>query len=711
MINRMDMRHLAFLARESRSRFEATLQSFLPGSWEGLSEASLSGSMTALKKELADSPELLQLFQVNLLGAFLLKKNRGPGRQLDWFRESLALSSVFEMTKWDDVLQGRWRSVPVLLTAEGAFTCWFLVGCLPGKNARDVVPGWAVPLFDHDALECIHESAAASRVLEDAGVWERLVCCPLLKATGRARVYGSSLGLPLTLGFVAVLKDQSIPVDVAATGTIDRTGAVGPVGDLEKKVTHAFSEGYKVFMYPEGNAPQGETRTGHEAVPVSNLKEAWMVSTLFSPGRRRELNLFTGMLNEPGTFAANCENIPVEWLMWIRKRETAERAVRSIEASGTLLNTLAGGLERCLERWDLERADAITGLFKGMDLTRTAMSAPSAVFRWLTQNLALANHRGKVKAAEVLVARIAPLTGQVAAVDLDLCATYYNHAFVTLHDAYRFEPELTGGLKKVLDVLERRFDVECMAGCRVNPTLGALYGSIAQNFGFCGPRFIDETLYYADLARKCFGEGESPEHREDNLRPFNYTTYALLDAGDPDKATGFLLSYLDLDSPDLIPEACDGFSLWEHAIVARLLAETEHPGVVSRYLAEALRIKQGLVKTAHPWQLWLYNLGRIALALGRRQEARALFDESLELCLSHEHGPTVHIMALLPLSGLDFLGECDRVRANLVGDRLRAEAQALNPKHFRLLVDEPDLKKILSRLREKPGALFPFSYR
>lgn len=661
--------------------------------------------------ELADSPELFQLLQVNLLGAFLLKKTRGPGRLFDWFRDSLNLSSVFEKTAWDDVLQGRWRSVPVLLTAEGAFTCWFLVGCLPGTNTRDVVPGWAVPLFDHDALECIHESAAASRDLEDAGVCGRLVCCPLLKVTGRPRVYGSSLGLPLALGFVAVLKDQSLPVDIAATGSIDRTGEVGPVGDLEVKVTHAFSEGYRVFIYPEGNAPPGETRTGTEAVPVSNLNEAWMVSTLFSPGRRRELNLFTGMLKEHRTFAANCENIPVEWLMWIRKRGTAESAVQSIGASGTLLNILAGGLERCLERWDLERADVMAGLFKEMGLTRTALVAPSAVVRWRTQNLALANHRGKVKEAEALVARIAPLIEQVAAVDLDLCTTYYNHAFVTSHDAYRFEPGLTESLKKVLNVLERRFDVECMAGCQVNPTLGALYGSIAQNFGFCGPRFIDEMLRYAALARNCFGGGRFPEHRDNNLRQFNYATYALLDAGDPEKATEALCAYLDLDSLELVPEACEGFSPWGHAIAARFLAETEHPGMASRYLAEALRMKQRLVKTAHPWQLWLYNLGRMALQLGRSEEAKTLFGESLELCLAHDHGPTVHLMALLPLAGLDLLGSLDRLKANSLGDRLRAEAQALNPQHFRLLVDEPDFKTVLFRIRERPGVFFPFSYR
>ena len=260
-------------------------------------------------------------------------------------------------------------------------------------------------------------------------------------------------------------------------------------------------------------------------------------------------------------------------------------------------------------------------------------------------------------------------------------------------------------------MLERRFEVECTAGCQVNSTLGALYGSMAQNFGFCGPRFIDQTLRCADLAEKCFAEGRFLEYREESLRPFSYATYALLDAGDVEKVTEVLCSYLDLDSLELVPEACEGFSPWGHAIVARFFAESEHPGMASRYLVDALRMKQGLVKPVHPWQLWLYNLGRIALALGRKQDAKNLFDESFELCLSQEHGPTVHLMALLPLAGLDFLGECDRVRANLVGNRLRAEAQTLNPKHFRLLVEEPDLKKILSRLREKPGALFPFSYR
>ncbi|MFZ7110050.1 MAG: S16 family serine protease [Desulfatiglandales bacterium] len=711
MRTKTDIRHLAFLARESRPRLEFRLQSFLREPWKGVPERALSDSVKNLKDELADSPGVFQLFQVNLLGAFLLQKNQAPGRVIEWFRHSLSLSTVFEDAAWRDVLKGRWRAVPVLLTAEGAFVCWFLVGCLPGQGTWDVVPGWAVPLFDKDALKGIQEAAAASLDLESGDPRTRLVCCPLLKPTGRLRIQGKSLGLPLALGFLAALKDQAIPKDVAATGSIDQSGDVGRVGDLERKTAHAFSAGCKIFLYPEDNDPLEDRPEGREVVPVSTLKEAWMVSKLFTPERRRELNLFSSMLGKPQMFAANCENIPAEWLIWARKQAVAKHTVQSIGESGGLLNTLAVGLERCLERWDLERADAITGLFKDTDLAGAARTAPSAVLRWLTQNLALANHRGRVEEAEILVERIGPLTGQVAAVDLDLCATYYNHAFVTLHNAYRFEPELTQDLKTVLEVLKKRFDVECKAGCMVNPTLGALYGSVAQNFGFCGPVFIDQTLRHAELAGRCFGGGRFPEHKEGGLRRFNYMAYAHLDAKDLSRAGEVLLAYLEVDTLERVPDVCDDFSPWSHALAARYLAEARHPGIASRYLDKAFRMKKGWVMTSHPWELWLYNLGRMAVQLGKRREAETLFEGSLELCFAQEHGPTVHLMALLPLSALDHLGSLDRARADALGGRLREEARALNPYHFRSFVEAQDLKVFLSRLWGAPGGLFPFSYR
>jgi len=240
--------------------------------------------------------------------------------------------------------------------------------------------------------------------------------------------------------------------------------------------------------------------------------------------------------------------------------------------------------------------------------------------------------------------------------------------------------------------------------------MGALYGSITQNYGFCGPGYFHETEKYSALARKAFGEGEIPEHKEKGwLRQLHYLAYAELDAGLPIRAKQTLFRYFEIKTWKELWPSVRRFSEWHHALLARFLAEAGDTSIRKKYFDLVFARRQEVLKPQHPRQLWAYNLGRLAQGLGRKEEARELYSESLALSLSREFGPTVHVMALLPLSGLWNLGSLSCVDYEEAEKVIRSAAARLHPEHFRLL-HENDLQKVLREVSKKPGKMFPFTY-
>lgn len=99
------------------------------------------------------------------------------------------------------------------------------------------------------------------------------------------QVTGPSAGLAFTLGVVDRLTpgDLSGGRQVAATGTIDPSGAVGPIGGITQKARAAVDAGASLMLYPAGTskAEVREVRAiakGHMKVhPVANVDDALAV--------------------------------------------------------------------------------------------------------------------------------------------------------------------------------------------------------------------------------------------------------------------------------------------------------------------------------------------------------------------------------------------------------------------------------------------------
>jgi PDZ domain-containing protein len=92
------------------------------------------------------------------------------------------------------------------------------------------------------------------------------------------RVGGPSAGLAFTLGVIDVLTPGELTGGerVAATGTIDSAGNVGPVGGVAQKTAVVVDEGYDVFLVPSSELEAAAERAGDrvQVIPVDTLQEA-----------------------------------------------------------------------------------------------------------------------------------------------------------------------------------------------------------------------------------------------------------------------------------------------------------------------------------------------------------------------------------------------------------------------------------------------------
>ena len=90
---------------------------------------------------------------------------------------------------------------------------------------------------------------------------------------------GPSAGLMFALGVIQKLERQDIThgCKIAGTGTIDYTGAVGPIGGAKQKILAARAAGARYFFVPTEQDNQGPAKANAgnvKVIPVDTLKQA-----------------------------------------------------------------------------------------------------------------------------------------------------------------------------------------------------------------------------------------------------------------------------------------------------------------------------------------------------------------------------------------------------------------------------------------------------
>jgi tetratricopeptide (TPR) repeat protein len=395
------------------------------------------------------------------------------------------------------------------------------------------------------------------------------------------------------------------------------------------------------------------------------------------------------------------------WIRWAVARRKLAGAADRIAASPDLFENLLARLEEVLASRDLGLSSAISGVINPDHFNLLTASAPRAAFKWCTRNIALANHHGDIFGAINWMKQSDPLLERTSQVDPEAVADHFNHRLVTHHNRYHFVPGIPPELNGPIEFLENQLAVKKQAGSQVDITLGRLYGTLGQNFAFCGEGHFESALEYFKKARSALGEYTVPDFKPEWMRQINYEAVAYLDAGRFEEARQRVCAYLEVSGLNAVrPEAIALEPPWKHNLLARFLADTLEAGLCRHYLSWAGESGFAPPGPNHPWQLWAFNVGRIAISLGESEAAAAAFKISLERCLRAK--PTIRVMALLGLSGLVHMSALPE-NISEIESEVRRAADELSADHFTDVIQSPFIN-VLEKVWREPGRLFPFSY-
>lgn len=700
----MDLETLAFMANRPAGHPFVRETLLTPGAMSPPTgtAAAFRELAAGLAEALAPSPGLADLFRLHILALRLIRPDEAP----PWLDEWLGETASPWLPRW----RGRWRAVPLhLVNDAGATRRWLLVGVIPGGGRGPLLPPWAEPLADEAARIALTSALKAARTIRPLSPGDRALAFPLIVPNGVRQIRGASLGLPAALGWAAASGDAPLPSTIAATGAVTPDGRVKPVSGVEEKL-RAAEDTSAVFLCPAENLPVPPPESPI-CLPVADLGEAWMHSQLYTPERAGRLGLMAEALRHPGRLVDNLADLPPDWITWAHREGRIQSAVTGVTGDPHRFRNLVDRFEIMVHAGDSPRASAVAGLLQPADLDRVRQTAPLAAFRWCAVNLSLANHRGRIDRARQWARDAFELLPEARRADIEAVVTFFNHFLVSRHSRYLFTPDLPEALDEILAHLERQHDLNREFGCPTFPVLGRLYGSIAQNFAFCGPDHLSRTEDYADRAAIALGRGAVPEMAPEWRRQSNYLVYARLDAGPDsiDVARTALFDNLAVETWSGVWDRLPEMSRWEHAVLARFCADCPDEAPAREYRDRAARPATRRRDREHPWQLIFWNLGRMAHAHGDDAAARRAFQESLDRCLHEALGESVRVMALLPLAGLhqmDALSDAHR-RRHLAS--VREAAGRLSAQHFRRL-DEASAKEILEWVWRHPAGLFPFSY-
>lgn len=625
------------------------------------------------------------------------------------------------LPEWVFRFQGSWRLVSVVTVESADPRCGcivpFMVGTVSPAESVSCWPSWMTRHLDGSALSGIETAFAAARRI--CGIDFSLFVFPLMAPDDDWMVQGRSLGLPMALGAMSALKKEPLISDVLATGDIEAMDPfrIFPAAAVAPKIQAATEASFRLVLIPDTDRNGGKGDPLHRQMPVvgvvGNLNEAWMWATWFSSERESDLLLYQQITRRQDAklLVNNCRNIHIELLESLLScngyPQLSERLVQDRECVETLVDKLGACLST--ETFSLKRALAIRRLISRETVfPKMAELWPTSAFKWAIWNLKLANAIGDNSDSRCWQKEATTLQNHCRELDPQANSQFINNLCVTLHNAYAFHPDIPEAFRLALDNEERYHHGQ------VNPVLGAMYGTLAQHYGFCGPPYLHDVVHYVGLAQKMFGDGRVNELRQEWVREFAYLVYAFLDAKDFEAARKALWRYLEVQSwSDLKPWTV--MKPYERFTAARYMADRL---AMDADEAES-RIADHWLKTVHyesascpehPHQLIAWNMGRIAWELKQTDTAKGWWEKSLELCGSG--GETVAVMALLPLSGLHRAGGFSERHCGMTGNILQHIrcSQSLHRDHFKPLLGG-SLEGTLNLVWNHAKRFFPFSYR
>lgn len=664
--------------------------------------------LTGLQRRL-DPPLWRCLLKAAVSAALGRKWEPGAEDFLDLVQRFVTLSELGFDLDWEHVRRAGW-ALAALPTARGpkAHIFWALIGAIPDS------PSFHAAFSPVATLEPTARAALerAHRLFRERTQKAMAFLALVPPLPPNVSIQGPSWALPAYLGAWEAHLGNPAPQRtrrVAATGDVDHEGNILPVGFVKEKAKAAARAGFRVMFCPWGSADTCPPSAGLQLLEVKDLQAAEFLWELEETGAEKASLRDLERLRSPEDLAAGLRSLDPRLRGWSGFPDTYARTVRKVMQNPRDAERFTESMERLFSgaSVDLGWMETLLAPIGPKELQEMAGQAFFTSFRLAHLRWAVAVQKGD--ADEALrwadYCRSYPMERLSAYPEgIDRIADFCNRRFVTeYHALYRFCPELPEWLTEMRDKLESVRETQAINGIKpARPSLGKLYGTIAQNYGFCGPMYLEECQRSVSSAKEAFGGLKVPELEKDCRRQYHYLVCAFLDADKADEAQAALENYLGSPLEEVNPAALNRY---QHAALARFLADTDLR--LPHYEAWCRNhLKRSL--TEHPWQLWLWNVGR---RLPENEAKRDAWHKGLALC--RRLGLTARPMALLHAAWLFREGlAASTVLDEVVQDVLaEISGSRLHMPHFADLFSKTTWQAVLESIAAHPARWFPFTYR
>lgn len=478
----------------------------------------------------------LSLYRLAITGHILMSSSQGhnPDAVMVFLSEAFSGDLLPDFVKTENAA---WRLAPVLVVQKQASIRYFMVGashCFPETGW----PDWFDRRIDDTCRDSIQVALLASRTRSHNP--DGIFIFPLVSPCQDGwQFWGRSLGLPVALAALSALTNQSLAPGIAATGHIRQKTppfAVGPVEEMEIKSAKAAQQGFRLLLYPGECNPVTRIFSGMQTRQVADLDDAWLWARMYDPACRGDIDLLRLARHDPKTLINNIPVIRHHLLEWLCNSEYRSALAHQIVSQTDLIKKWIDQMEACIETSDIQKAETLSQFFPqeaGFDAIRQI--SPFQGFRWPAVNLKIANHLGDNHQSSFWNHVATPLQNHARNHNPKEYSSHINNSCVTLHNFFIFNPKAPDDLLRVLDE-EKKYKRPGESSY----ILGSIYGTLAQNFAFCGPDYLRDVKRCIKMAQKEFGNGDIPDFQQDWLRGYGYLVFAFLDAGKPKDAKASL---------------------------------------------------------------------------------------------------------------------------------------------------------------------------
>lgn len=650
-----------------------------------------------------------QQFITCCAAAWLLDPWR-PGPVIDWINglePNVLINAGLELTL-AEASDWKWKYTHVL-TVKG-YTGHLIRTLVGIGNTPD---GIQLPI-NQDINGDTKESIRLAWELAETGSKGAAFWPMLSLGNNNGLIHGRSMGLPSYLAFKSFDSDKSIH-SVIATGAINTKKAVLPVRGLCEKLEAARKANFSIFIYPdpEQSCALLTDKDNIKPVAVQNLDEAELIWRSNTPESSNSIARFVRSQSPEEIISLICK-VPESISIYMEKE--SRKISKSLQNDIIDVNTFQSLLEdidNLMKENPLQNKilPLIFEVLNENQILKFEKNYPLLAFKICNRQIQWLSYNGeseKIYTWKTIKDRIKKAAMKAIGLDDSELFDEHNLMMVTDHDSYIFDPRTPPSFQKKIKILEMIYD-DFQSEHPGSPLkrLGQYYGTLIQNYAFCGPNYIKDVLYFCNKAYKAFGD--SPEEIDEVMRIENYLIYAHLDARNFQEARTHLQNYLKCHYNNDLVDWNSVTDKFKHAAVARFIAETgEDICLYKNWIRHNWQKKEEY----HPWQLWLYNSGRIFLN-SEPDIAKECFNRSLKICKIFG-GTTVKAMGLLSLAYLINLthpSEHSKVATETEDIINSIKSSKLNQEHFSQVLIENNWKKALDIVRDNQQTLFPFTYR